>query len=259
MKNKLHQFVNEGITHIPTLQKLLKAHVKTSISKSIPESSRSFFPYKQILYNHVLKYTYQERASKIDQLVLEKNIEIWQTSAPGNFYYRWHNESLLQTFMFCYQSNDQQYLLKRHGAVVLLNATYKTTKYSLPLFSLVVKTNVGFIICGMFIIILEDAKSIAEALNVFKQWNNNSWNPEYFVVDYSEAEINAIESVFSESVKIHICEFHREQAWLRWFKNRAHINTEDATQLLKLFRKLAHSKSEEEFEGHLEVLCKCQK
>ena len=155
--------------------------------------------------------------------------------------------------MFCYQSEDHQYLLKRYGAVVLLDATYKTTKYSLPLFSLVVKTNVGYIVCGIFIIQFEDSRSIARALNVFKEWNKD-WVPEYFIVDFSEAEMNGTRTVFSDRVKIYICDFHCEQSWLRWFAKKENVNADDVDSLLRMFRKLASSKNEPEFLNNLKDL-----
>jgi len=84
-----------------------------------------------------------------------------------------------------------------------------------------------------------------EALNVFKSWNSN-WTPLYFIVDFSEVEIQAITEVFK--CLIYICDFHRVQAWNRWFKKRANIvSKEDAVVLLTFFKKLANSKTEEEY------------
>ena len=60
-----------------------------------------------------------------------------------------------------------------------------------------------------FIIERENASSIPEALKIIAQWNRD-WNPPYFMVDYSEAELNGIMAVFP-NCKIYLCEFHREQ------------------------------------------------
>ena len=49
-----------------------------------------------------------------------------------------------------------------------LDATYKTTQYSLPLFFVCVRTNVGYIIVPEFIVETEDSEIIAEALKVIK-------------------------------------------------------------------------------------------
>ena len=100
--------------------------------------------------------------------------------------------------------------------LTLLDATYKTTKYDLSLFFLCVKTSVGYSIVAEFVIQSETAQQISEALAVLKQWNPN-WKPSFFKIDYSEAELSAIEEVFP-STKVYLCDFHREQAWERWCK-----------------------------------------
>ena len=77
----------------------------------------------------------------------------------------------------------------------LLDATYKTSKYALPLFFLCVKTNVNYTVVGSFVVETESTFAITEALQVFKSWNPG-WNPKTFMVDFSEAEINALQFSF---------------------------------------------------------------
>ena len=91
-----------------------------------------------------------------------------------------------------------------------MDATYKTTKYSLPLFFLCVKTNVNYTVVADFVIESENTDKIFEALSVIKLWTPG-WNPKYFITDYSEAEMSAINMLFSET-QLYLCEFHREQA-----------------------------------------------
>ena len=79
--------------------------------------------------------------------------------------------------------------------IVLMDATYKTTKYELPLFFVSVKTNVGYAIVADFVIQSESTLEIGEVLQVLSNWNSK-WKPPFFVTDYSDAEIGAIESVF---------------------------------------------------------------
>lgn len=76
-----------------------------------------------------------------------------------------------------------------------LDATYKTTRYALLLFFLVVKTNVDYQIVATFICEGESTKSILEALSFIKS-HNPDWIPSYFMTDYSDAEINAINTLF---------------------------------------------------------------
>ena len=94
-----------------------------------------------------------------------------------------------------YQSQWQRRLLARYGCMCLLDATYKTTRYSLPLFLLCIRTNVDYVVAGVFITQSENSAVISEALELIRSWNTD-WRPSWFMVDFSEAEINALESVF---------------------------------------------------------------
>ena len=47
--------------------------------------------------------------------------------------------------LFVYQSPNMQRLYRRYGSsLIMLDATYRATKYALPLFFMVVKTNVNY-------------------------------------------------------------------------------------------------------------------
>ncbi|KAH8040158.1 hypothetical protein HPB51_009536 [Rhipicephalus microplus] len=142
-------------------------------------------------------------------------------------------------------------LKKYRGSVVCLDATHKTSDYALPLFLLVVKTPSGYTPAGVFIIQFETAHCIAEALDVFKQWCDN-WSPQYWMVDYSKAEISAIKQVFPES-QISICDFHRLQAWQRWLRRKEN-NISDPDEALRLMKHVASASNQHDFDKAVEVL-----
>jgi len=73
--------------------------------------------------------------------------------------------------------------------------TYKTTRYSIPIFFVVVKTNCDYQVVGSFAVQDESTSTITEALQKLKEWNEN-WNPVMFMTDNCEEEISAIENVF---------------------------------------------------------------
>ena len=52
-----------------------------------------------------------------------------------------------------------------------LDATYKTSRYALPLFFLYVKTNVNYCVVESFVIRRETRQAICEALDVLREWN----------------------------------------------------------------------------------------
>ena len=62
-----------------------------------------------------------------------------------------------------------------------MDATYKTTRYELPLFFISVRTNVGYSPVAQFITQNETAQDIEEALEVLKTWNP-SCKPKFFIL-----------------------------------------------------------------------------
>ena len=80
----------------------------------------------------------------------------------------------------------------------LIDATYKTTLYDVPLFFIAVRTNAGYVVAAEFIVQSEASQYIEEAINIVKKWNPE-WNPKYFMCDYSDAEILALESTFPKT------------------------------------------------------------
>jgi hypothetical protein len=75
--------------------------------------------------------------------------------------------TLNKGMLFVYQTQWQKRLLNRYGnELCLLDATYKTTKYCLPLYFLVVKTNMEYKVVAAFVTQSETTEAIKEALSV---------------------------------------------------------------------------------------------
>ena len=107
--------------------------------------------------------------------------------------------STTQLFLFVHQSANQKRILEKHwNEIYLLDATYKTTKYSIPLFFLAVKTSVDYQIAGSFPVQDETTDAISEAVAILKSWNNN-WKSLAFMTDNCDEEINATEEHFPGS------------------------------------------------------------
>ena len=79
--------------------------------------------------------------------------------------------------------------------LVLLDATYKITKYALPRFFLVVKINVNFQVYVVFVSQEESTDMVLKVLNTVRKWNPKV-TPKYSSVDFDEREITALESVY---------------------------------------------------------------
>ena len=127
-------------------------------------------------------------------------------------------------------------MLERYGNTIsLIDATYKTTQYELPLFSCV-RTYVGYMVVAEFVVESEESDKIQKAIEVIEKWNPK-WNPKYFMYDYSEAELLALEASFPS---VFFCDFHKEQAWERWARNTKHgLSGEESETLLSLLRDCA--------------------
>ena len=132
-----------------------------------------------------------------------------------------------------------------------MDATYKTCKLSLPLFFLIVRTNVGYSVIAEFIVQHEDSQCIAEALGLLHaQWDVNEITVVNFMIDCQQSEENAIRGIFPESV-IFLCSFHRLQAWLRWLVNGKNGVSQYKDQCMSILHSLGESKTEDEYTKNL--------
>ncbi|XP_028409957.1 uncharacterized protein LOC114532613 [Dendronephthya gigantea] len=117
-----------------------------------------------------------------------------------------------QQFILVHQTSFQRHLLKRYGNhVCFLDPVYRTVKYPLPLFFLMVKTNVDYQVVATFVVQDENMESTKEALELIKEWNPD-WKPKVFMADNDSEETAAILSCFPDC-KVLLSDFHREQAW----------------------------------------------
>ena len=109
--------------------------------------------------------------------------------------------------MFLSQSRKIKNIYERCGNhMILLDATYRTTRYALPLLFVVVQTNINFQVCCVIVLQEESTEMITKTLKIFKEWNPMVY-PKYAFVDFDEREITLLEIVF-ERVKVFLCDFH---------------------------------------------------
>ena len=103
--------------------------------------------------------------------------------------------------IFVYQSPQMKRLYRMYGShYVFLDATYKTCKYAVPLFFLMVRTNVNYQVVAVFVVQQETRTMIKEALSIIRDWSPHV-QPRYGMVDFSEEEIYALEDVFPGILK----------------------------------------------------------
>lgn len=264
--NKIEDFVKEGMTDPSEVQRALRSFVKSCVLDVVPQPlDRAYYPTLDDIRNHIYRAKTALQLSKFDQQNLALIIKDWQATQPLTSHYfrpyRHGNSDEQQShdvsstslqkneFLWVHQEQWQKDLLLRYGnQISLMDATYRTTKYDLPLFFICVKTNCNYMVVAEFIIGSESVEAIVEPLKILQEWNP-SWNPQYFITDYSDAEIAALEEVF-HNVVVYICDFHREQAWTRWVHERKHgLSQYDADLLLEMLRDCAWAPSSEKDGG----------
>ena len=231
--SKIEELVGEGVGSVDEMKRHLKIFVHDDLfrGKEQPQrSNRRYFPRAKTIKNHMHNAAMRARLSFMDQDNIERLIEKWtneKSSSIDRFHFRPYvegsgvyknteftdeensddeavvDEEVITTaekqqerLLFVHQTVWQSRLLGRNGQeLAFLDATYKTTQYSLPLFFVAVKTNVNYIIVASFIVQDETTASITEALSIMRQWNPE-WKPRHMMTDLCEEEINSIESVF---------------------------------------------------------------
>ena len=270
--DKIYDLVKQNITNLSEVQRSLDTYVREDLFFGHPEerrpkkTNRRYYPCRQDLRNHIAKAISAVKYCDDDQEALGKKIEDWQTKSPkSNFFYRTRDAVINEkdeprprtpeeTFLFVHQEPWQQQMLERYGSeLALMDATYKTTRYAIPLFFVCVHTNVGYKVVAEFICQSEDQASISEALAIIKGWNP-AWNPAYFMVDYSNAEIAALEQQFPKSL-VYICDFHRLQAMYRWSKSKKNgLSSAEQEIFLVHMKSITYASTVDKFEKRVSAL-----
>ena len=259
--NKIQELVSAGTTDAMEMKRLLKHHVNHYMcTDHLPDpNDRAYYPNMEDIRNHINKAKKAMQYSVIDQENALRMMEQWAKNSPNSLYrFRPYKDKTLnkeddntlqeqlsteQTLLWVHQEPWQQHLMVKYGNIIsLMDATYKTTRYDLPLFFICVRTNTGYCVVAEFIVQSESADCIKEAISVLRQWNPE-WCPQFFMADFSEAEIQALESSFPNSF-VYLCDFHREQAWERWVHDKKHeLSTVEAEILLDHLRACAWAPS----------------
>jgi len=242
---KIHELVLAGVSEPMEMKRHLKHHVLHYLSKSgTPDpNDRAYFPTLDDIRNHMNQAQKTLKLSLVDQEnVSMKTAEYHKLSPETKIHFQPFtkpNDSDIASgteLLWVHQEPWQQDLLiKYDNTVSMIDATYKSTKYDLPLFFITVRTNTGYCVVAEFIVQGEAKGSIESALSIIKSWNPQ-WAPKFFMTVYSEAEISALETAFPDTV-VYLCDFHREQAWERWVKASKHgLSNSEAEILLDHLR-----------------------
>ena len=169
---KIQEFVSIGTVEPVEVQRLLKHHVKHYMCVgNLPDpNDRAYYPSLDDTRNHIAKAKRALQLSVVDQENAQKLIEQQQKlSADSHMYFRPYRcakgdkdsqtyHQFEQTLLWVHQEQWQQQLMFTYGnTMCLMDATYKTTRYDLPLFFICVRTNAGYCVVAEFIVQSESA------------------------------------------------------------------------------------------------------
>ena len=176
--DQMRELVEDGVRGVNEMRRHLRHFVSNVLFKgqALPRKTNGrFFPRKVDVRNGIYESIVKHRWSKIDQENSEKKVGTWQRENPhDNMVFKQYasdqenapngddsddggDEDVELThgngLLFVHQTEWQSRLLKHYGnELSLLDATYRTTKYALPLFFLVVKTNIDYQIVGSLVL-----------------------------------------------------------------------------------------------------------
>jgi hypothetical protein len=218
VKDFIKQQVADGVFNMAEIRRHTEIFIKRSLFDNMPLPSRfnrRYYPLRRDYNNIVYRARLELMHSRIDQQNLVQKSAEWEAASPNDsFFFRPYVPNTSQNspsgesedvtvsgdagrgLLLIYQTLWQKQLLAKYGFLCLLDATYRTTRYALPLFFLCVRTNVDYIVVGTFITQFEDAASIGEALLMIRSWNAD-WSPTSFMVDCCDAELKALDTVFA--------------------------------------------------------------
>lgn len=204
MIDHIYSLVDDGVYNVGEMKRHVNIFVRNIFGKnSLPNQiNRRFYPSRKDLRGLIDRRRCKIIQGLLDQEVLSVKVKSWRNDNPDACIYFCQSAVVQrptaeeQPFLFVYQNSWQKHMLQRYGEeMVFLDATYRTTKYALPLFFLCVHTNSGYYVVGAFVTQREDSQSISEALSILKD-QNPSWNTKSFMIDACEMEMMAINVVF---------------------------------------------------------------
>ncbi|CAG8666746.1 18842_t:CDS:2, partial [Racocetra persica] len=173
----------------------------------------------------------------LDELV-EENIE---------YYYQYDQDRNLTHLFFAYPKSI--ILTKTYNSVLLMDCTYKTNKFKMPLFHVVGMTsfNTTFSSCFAFLK-SEQEEDYKWALTCVFHIFGNIPKPQVIMTDHELALMNVIKTVFPESKNL-LCIWHIEKNVLvncrRYFQTDIEWST-----FMKSWSTLIKSKTETDFENN---------
>jgi len=173
---KIHELVLAGVSESNEMKRHLKHYVLHCLSKDDPPNpnDRAYFPTTGDIRNHMNQAQKTLKLSLVDQENVSMKVAKYLKLSPESKIYfqpftKCDEQGNNTELLWVHQEPWQQELLIKYGNIMsMIDATYKTTKYDLPLFFITVRINIDYCVIAEFIIQKETKSDIENALSVVK-------------------------------------------------------------------------------------------
>jgi hypothetical protein len=227
ISTKISQLISSGIRNEKEMKEQLDIYINQQLypGRAKPfHSNKRYYPNTGVIKMKMFHELVLQRIATIDCANVDELVTLIQNENPDDKIYsrnldginedlkdesfrlsveelscddvRVRQKTSQQQFIFVHQTSFQRHLLKRYGNhVCFLDPVYRTVKYPLPLFFLMVKTNVDYQAVATFVVQDENMESTKEALEFIKVWNPE-WKPKVFMVDNDNEEFASVQECF---------------------------------------------------------------
>ncbi|XP_028988455.1 uncharacterized protein si:dkey-31c13.1 [Betta splendens] len=253
VEERIKELLRQGVRSVSEMRRHIRAFVKDKLysgDKPLPLTRYRYYTLHQNLRN-IMKTAKDAAAhSSDDEEKLQMFVRTWRERDPEDkFFVRPRREG--EEFLLCYQAKWQQRLLKLYGQDVCLLGALSHKAAQMSFFLLWVRTNVCHVAVAAFVVQRETKDAVSEALQLLMAWNEG-WAPGHFMVDFSSAQIDAVERVFT-GCRAAVCYFHLEKAWGEWMREADH-GVQNQDQALDSLRKVSAADSVHMYEQSLKEL-----
>ena len=226
--NKITQLVSTGLTSEREMRYQLDRYISRELypGRAKPfHSNRRYYPYASVVRLKMYNARILKCLSLLDLENIEQAVATWTNNSltDHKFHFRPYTEIdesffngtkairfaeddgddvkirekvAKEDFLFVHQTTFQRHLLHRYGNdIVFLDPVHRTTRYTIPLYFVMVKTNCDHQIVASFVVQSERRDSVMEALVILKTWNPE-WKPKIFMVDNDAEEFDAVKETF---------------------------------------------------------------
>ena len=173
----VNHLVDEGVYNVDEMKRRIRLFVNSLFCNSNKPNgiNRRYCPSREDIRKLIYRRKQQNFHCLLDQQYLLEKVEKWRSGGNVDNWFVRLSEDQEQghtPLLIVLQTEWQKRLLNLYGKeLVFLDATYKTTKYAMPLFFLVVHTNSGYIVVAAMVIEKEDTASLSEALQLLSDMN----------------------------------------------------------------------------------------